>query len=40
VVREMLEDLSQAELRARTGAPLTFATDCKPLVVPAIALPD
>jgi 3-oxoadipate CoA-transferase beta subunit len=40
VVREMLEGLSQAELRARTGAPLTFATDCKPLVVPAIALPD
>ena len=40
VVREMLGDLSEAELRARTGAPLTFAPDCKPLVAPAIALPD
>jgi 3-oxoadipate CoA-transferase, beta subunit len=40
VVREKLGDLSEAELRARTGAPLTFAPDCKPLVVPAIALPD
>ena len=40
VVREKLGDLGEAELRARTGAPLTFAPDCKPLVVPAIALPD
>jgi len=40
VVREMLEDLSEADLRARTGAPLTFAPDCKPLTTPAIALPD
>ena len=40
VVREKLGDLSEAELRARTGAPLAFAQDCKPLVAPAIALPD
>jgi len=40
VVREMLGDLSETELRARTGAPLTFAPDCRPLVAPAIALPD
>jgi acyl CoA:acetate/3-ketoacid CoA transferase beta subunit len=40
VVREMLGDLSEEELRARTGAPLTFAPDCRPLVAPAIALPD
>ena len=31
VVREMLDDLSEADLRARTGAPLTFAPDCRPL---------
>ena len=40
VVREMLGDLNEAELRARTGAPLTFVPDCRPLVAPAIALPD
>src|SRR3954452_3007421 len=40
VVREMLGDLSEADLRARTGAPLTFAPDCRPLMAPAIALPD
>ena len=40
MVREMLGDLSEEELRARTGAPLTFAPDCRPLVAPAIALPD
>src|SRR6266702_1349186 len=40
VVREMLGDLSEADLRARTGAPLTFASDCRPLKAPAIALPD
>ena len=31
VVREMLGDLSAEDLRARTGAPLTFAPDCRPL---------
>jgi 3-oxoadipate CoA-transferase beta subunit len=40
VVREMLEGLSQAELKARTGAPLTFAPDCRSLTTPAIAAPD
>jgi 3-oxoadipate CoA-transferase beta subunit len=40
MVREMLDGLSEAELRARTGAALSFATDCKPLTTPAIALPD
>jgi 3-oxoadipate CoA-transferase beta subunit len=40
VVREILAGLSEADLRARTGAPLRFATDCRPLVTPDIALPD
>ena len=40
VVREMLGGLGEADLRARTGAPLTFAPDRRPLVAPAIALPD
>jgi 3-oxoadipate CoA-transferase beta subunit len=40
VVREMLNGLSEADLRARTGAPLSFAPDCRPLTAPAIALPD
>ena len=40
VVREMLEGLSEADLSARTGAPLRFAPDCRPLVTPDIALPD
>jgi 3-oxoadipate CoA-transferase beta subunit len=40
VVREMLDGLSEADLRARTGAPLTFASDCRPLATPAIVVPD
>src|SRR5271166_6090331 len=40
VVREMLDGLAEAELRARTGAPLTVAPDCRPLAAPAIELPD
>ena len=40
VVREMLDGMTEADLRARTGAPLIFAPDCQPLVTPAIALPD
>jgi 3-oxoadipate CoA-transferase beta subunit len=40
VVREMLGDLGEAELQARTGAKLAFAPDCRPLLAPAIALPD
>jgi 3-oxoadipate CoA-transferase, beta subunit len=40
VVREMLQGLSEDDLRKRTGAPLIFAPDCRPLVAPPIALPD
>jgi 3-oxoadipate CoA-transferase, beta subunit len=40
VVREMLEGMSEAHLRERTGAPLTIAPDYRPLLAPAIALPD
>jgi 3-oxoadipate CoA-transferase beta subunit len=36
VVREMVE-ISCDELQAKTGAPLTFAPDCKTLTAPAIA---
>jgi hypothetical protein len=36
----MLDGVSEADLRARTGAPLIFASDCQPLVTPPIALPD
>jgi len=38
VVREMVE-ISRDELQARTGAPLAFAPDCKPLTAPPIAEP-
>jgi 3-oxoadipate CoA-transferase beta subunit len=40
VVREMLDGMSEADLRQRTGAPLTFASDCRPLTAPPISLPD
>jgi hypothetical protein len=40
VVREMLDDMTEAELRARTGATLVFAHDCRPLVAPPIAQPE
>jgi 3-oxoadipate CoA-transferase, beta subunit len=40
IVHEMLPSLSEADLRARTGASLAFAPDCRPLVTPDIALPD
>jgi 3-oxoadipate CoA-transferase beta subunit len=40
VVREMHAGLSETDLCARTGAPLRFAPDCRPLVTPDIALPD
>jgi 3-oxoadipate CoA-transferase beta subunit len=39
VVREMLDGLGEPELRKRTGAPLTFAPDCRPLTAPPIELP-
>ena len=38
VVREILEGLPRAELAERTGAPLAYAPDCKPLKAP--PLPD
>jgi 3-oxoadipate CoA-transferase, beta subunit len=40
IVSEMLEGMSEADLRARTGAPLAFAPDCRPLTAPPIALPQ
>ena len=40
VAREMLAGLSEADLRAHTGAPISFAPVCRPLVTPDIALPD
>jgi hypothetical protein len=30
--------MSQAELQARTGAPLAFAPDCQALLAPALTL--
>ena len=38
LVREMLGGMSQAELQARTGAPLAFAADCQALLAPALTL--
>jgi 3-oxoadipate CoA-transferase, beta subunit len=38
VVREMLEGMSEADLRERTGARLALAEDCRPLVTPIIPL--
>jgi 3-oxoadipate CoA-transferase, beta subunit len=40
VVREFVDGISRAELQQKTGARLTFAADCKPLVAPPIALPE
>jgi 3-oxoadipate CoA-transferase beta subunit len=40
IVSEMLEGMSEADLRARTGAPLAFAPDCRQLTAPPIALPQ
>jgi 3-oxoadipate CoA-transferase beta subunit len=40
VAREMLEGMTEADLRGRTGAPLTFAPDCRVLTVPLIGLPE
>jgi 3-oxoadipate CoA-transferase beta subunit len=39
VVREMVEGLSEADLRERTGTALTFAPDCRSLTTPPIELP-
>jgi 3-oxoadipate CoA-transferase beta subunit len=40
LVREFVDGLSREELQAKTGAPLTFAPDCKPLTAPPIALTE
>src|SRR5690242_19596660 len=37
VVREVLDGISKDELQARSGAPLTFAPDCRPLKAPPMA---
>src|SRR5580700_4752285 len=39
LVREMLDGMDETDLRKRTGAPLNFAPDCRPLVTPPIELP-
>jgi 3-oxoadipate CoA-transferase beta subunit len=39
MVREMVE-IGREELQAKTGAPLTFAPDCKPLTAPPIEVAD
>jgi 3-oxoadipate CoA-transferase beta subunit len=40
LVHEMLDGMSEAELRARTGAALAFAPDCRPLEAPPLKEPD
>jgi 3-oxoadipate CoA-transferase beta subunit len=37
LVHEMLAGISAADLEERTAAPLAFAADCRPLVVPPLA---
>lgn len=36
VARELIPDVSADELRARTGAPIALAPDCRPLAAPAL----
>ncbi len=38
VARELLEGVSSDELRARTGAPIALAADCRPLAAPPLAV--
>jgi 3-oxoadipate CoA-transferase beta subunit len=40
VAREMLDGMSETDLRERTGAPLAFAPDCRPLAAPPIVLSE
>lgn len=40
LVREMIDGLSRDALQAKTGAPLAFASDCRVLAAPPIALPE
>lgn len=37
LVHEVIDGVSREELQARSGAPLTFAPDCRPLTAPAMA---
>jgi 3-oxoadipate CoA-transferase beta subunit len=37
VARELLADIGIEELRARTGAPIALAADCRPLAAPPLA---
>jgi 3-oxoadipate CoA-transferase beta subunit len=37
LVREVIDGIDQETLQSRSGAPLTFANDCRPLVAPAMA---
>jgi 3-oxoadipate CoA-transferase beta subunit len=37
LVREVIEGLDRGALQARSGAPLKFADDCRPLRTPALA---
>src|ERR1700730_8214247 len=37
LVREVIEGMDHAALQERSGAPLTFANDCRPLETPALA---
>jgi 3-oxoadipate CoA-transferase beta subunit len=37
LVREMLDGMDQETLQSRSGAPLIFANDCRPLTAPAMA---
>jgi len=40
LVREIVDGMSSEELQGKTGAPLSFARDCKVLAAPPIALPE
>jgi 3-oxoadipate CoA-transferase beta subunit len=40
LVREMIAGISRDDLQAKSGAPLSFAADCKVLTAPPIALPE
>ena len=40
LAHEILPGISREELQRRTGAPLTFAPECKDLITPDIALPE
>ena len=37
LMKEIVDGLSREELQQRTGAPLTFAPDCKAINAPALA---